>query len=183
MKIDCIIGIDPGANGGIVKWAPNEKLVAIKMPKDLKDIGDYLTYVKSISSPIVFIEKLGVRPDDIMADYTGVNMGKLYRIQKMIANYEHLKAIITVSGVPYVMVHPMKWQNTLHLRKKSRIPESKSDRKHRYQQTAKMLYPELKATLWNSDATLIMHFGRYVLKNDPEWVRQNLPKNLHDGLF
>lgn len=184
MKIDCILGIDPGANGGIVCWRPNHITTSIKMPKDINDIMDYLNHLKSVCSPIVFLEKLSVRPDDITPGETGVNMGKLFRIQKMMANYEHLKAIITVSDVPFVMVHPMKWQNELKLRiKSSRKKEEKSERKKRYKDIAGELYPDIKATLWNADAILIMHFGRYILRNNPDWVRENLPKQMHERLF
>lgn len=68
----------------------------------------------------------------------------------------------------------MKWQNALKLRTGKK--EEKSERKRRYKEVASQLYPELKATLWNSDATLIMHFGRYILVNDPKWVKKNLPE-------
>lgn len=119
MKIDCIVGIDPGVNGGIVKWRPNENITAIQMPKDINELKDYLLYLKSICSPIVFLEKLSVRPDDVTPGADGVNMGKLYRIQKMMANFEQLKAIISVCDIPFVMVHPMKWQNELKLRAKT----------------------------------------------------------------
>ena len=184
MKIDCIIGIDPGANGGIVKWRPNKKITAIKMPKDLNELCDYLEYLKSICSPIVFLEKLSVRPDDIVPGADGVNMGKLYRIQKMLANYEQLKATIAVCDVPFVLVHFMKWQNELKLRAKTtRIKEEKNERKRRYREIAGNLYPELKPTLWNADAMLIMHFGRYILRNNPDWVRENLPAKMYERLF
>lgn len=184
MKIDCIIGIDPGANGGIVKWRPNEKVTAMQMPKDLTELRNYLEYLKTICSPIVFLEKLSVRPDDITPGADGVNMGKLYRIQKMLANFEQLKATIAVCDVPFVMVHPMKWQNELKLRAKTtRKKEEKNERKRRYKEVAGNLYPELKPTLWNADATLIMHFGRYILRNNPGWVRQNIPRNMHRRLF
>lgn len=184
MKIDCIIGIDPGANGGIVCWRPNYNTTAIKMPKDINEIRAYLEHLKTICSPVVFLEKLSVRPDDVMPGTDGVNMGKLYRIQKMMANYEQLKAIISVANIPYVMVHPMKWQNELKLRDKtSRKKEEKEERKRRYKDIAGKLYPEVKPTLWNADALLIMHFGRYILQNNPGWVRDNLPKQMHDTLF
>lgn len=184
MKIDCIIGIDPGAAGGIVVWRPNHNATAIKMPKDINEIRDFLNYYKEICTPIVFLEKLSVRPDDVTVGDAGVNMGKLYRIQKMMANFEQLKAIISVCDVPFVMAHPMKWQDELKLRAKiSRKKEEKSERKRRYKEIAGNLYPELKPTLWNADATLIMHFGRYILRNNPGWVRQNLPSNMHERLF
>lgn len=184
MKIDCIIGLDPGANGGIVKWRPNEKITAIRMPKDLTELRNYLEYLKTICSPIVFLEKLSVRPDDITSGVDGINMGKLYRIQKMLANYEQLKATIAVCDVPFVMVHPMKWQNELKLRAKTtRKKEEKNERKRRYKEIAGNLYPELKPTLWNADATLIMHFGRYILRNNLNWVRENLPAKMYKRLF
>lgn len=112
------MGIDPGSNGGIVTWRPNHNITAIKMPEDINDIRDYLNHLKTICSPIVFLEKLSVRPDDITPGADGVNMGKLYRIQKMMANFEQLKAIISVCDIPFVMAHPMKWQNELKLRAK-----------------------------------------------------------------
>ena len=184
MKIDCIIGIDPGSNGGIVVWRPNHNATAIKMPKDINEIRDFLNYYKEICTPIIFLEKLSVRPDDVTVGDTGANMGKLYRIQKMMANFEQLKAIISVCDIPFVMVHPMKWQNELKLRAKTtRKKEEKNERKRRYKEVAGNLYPELKPTLWNADATLIMHFGRYILRNNPGWVLENLPAPMHDRLF
>ena len=113
MKIDCIVGIDPGVNGGIVKWRPNENITAIQMPKDINELKDYLLYLKSICSPIVFLEKLSVRPDDVTLGADGVNMGKLYRIQKMLANFEQLKAIITVAEIPFVLIAPISWKQKI----------------------------------------------------------------------
>lgn len=184
IKISAVVGIDPGRNGGIVTWRPGQKITAAKMPQDINDLRDYLTYLKSICSPMVFLEKLTVRPDDVMAGAEGVNMGKMYRIQKMMANYEQLKTMIAFCEVPFVVVHPIKWQNELKLRtKSSRHKEEKAERKRRYRDVAGNLYPELTPTLWNADATLIMHFGRYILKNNPNWVRDNLPERLKRALF
>lgn len=185
LNIDCIIGFDPGSNGGIACWRHGEKTTTIKMPKDLNDLREYLNYIKENYSPIVFIEKLSVRPDDIAVEGGHANMGKLFRIQKMIANFEQLKATVAACDIPYVLVHPMKWQNTLKLRIKTKgsAVETKTQRKARYKDIAGQLYPEITPTLWNADATLIMHFGRYVLKNDLKWLRQNIPGGLHERLF
>lgn len=184
IRISAVVGIDPGSNGGIVTWRPNQNIKAIQMPKDLTELRNYLEYLKTICSPIVFLEKLSVRPDDITTGSDGVNMGKLYRIQKMLANFEQLKATIAVCDIPFVMVHPMKWQNELKLRAKTnRKKEEKNERKRRYKEIAGNLYQELKPTLWNADATLIMHFGRYILRNNPNWVRENLPSKMYERLF
>lgn len=184
MKIDCIIGIDPGSNGGIVVWRPNHNATAIKMPKDINDIRDLFNYYKEICTPIVFLEKLSVRPDDVTVGDAGANMGKLYRIQKMLQNFEHLKAIITVAEIPFVLVNAMKWQNDLKLRIKVKgKKEEKADRKRRFRDIAGKLYPEITPAFWNADATLIMHFGRFILQNNPRWVLENLPQQMHNRLF
>lgn len=182
IKIDCVIGIDPGANGGLAVFIPGNTVKAVKMPKDLMDLRDFFAYYAETYKPIIFLEKLTVRPDDITPDASGkANMGKLYRIQRMMANFEHLKALIETAGIPYVLTHPLTWQTKLKLRVKGQ-KEEKAERKKRYQEKAGSLYP-VKVTLWNADALLIMHFGRWALVNEPSWVKANLPQKEQYKLF
>ena len=182
IKINCVIGVDPGAAGGIAVFILNQMTKAVKMPKDITELRDFFLYYAENYKPIVFLEKLSVRPDDIQADGGKANMGKLYRVQKMIANYEHLKAIIESAGVPYVLTHPMTWQTDLKLRTRG-VHEEKADRKRKYRGYAQRNYPEINVTLWNADALLIMHFGRWVLVNNPKWVKSNLPEREYNKLF
>lgn len=182
ITINCVIGVDPGANGGIAIFIPGRITKVVRMPKDIKELRDLFVYYAENYHPIVFLEKLSVRPDDVTADGKGANMGKLYRIQKMIANYEHLKVLIETTGVPYVMVHPASWQTKLKLRVRG-VHEEKADRKKRYKEHAAKLYSDVNVTLWNADALLIMHFGRWALVNDAKWVRANLPEREYDKLF
>lgn len=175
MKINCVIGIDPGANGGLAVYIPGERVRVWKMSKELPEVAEFLGYYAENYSPIIFLEELSVRPDDIAVNAGNrANMGKLYRIQKMIANYEQLKAFISISGVPMILVHPATWQTKLKLRVKGQ-KEEKTDRKRRYKEKAEELYRDVNVALWNSDALLIMHFGRWVLVNDLKWVRTKLP--------
>lgn len=185
MEINCIIGIDPGANGGIAVWIEGAKTKVAKMPKDSTDLRDFFAYYRENYKPIVFLEKLSIRPDDVRVEGQSANMGKLYRIQKMIANYEHLKAMMEAVGVPYVMVHPGKWTSYLGLRITSRngVKETKQERKNRYKEFAQKNYPSVNVTLWNADALNIMHFARIVLVNDLSWVRANLPIKERTKLF
>ena len=83
------------------------------MPEDINDIRDYLNHLKTICSPIVFLEKLSVRPDDITPGADGVNMGKLYRIQKMLANFEQLnrRRNTVCSNSPYFVAAKTKDKN------------------------------------------------------------------------
>lgn len=176
LSFDCIIGVDPGSNGGIAVWRPSQPLQTIKMPKDLSELRRYLQYIKEITkSPIVFLEKVQLRADDVKD-----NPGKAFRIQQLLMSFQKLKDYIEVEGIPYVLFHPLSWQTTLKLRKQA---ESKTERKNRYKEVAEHYYPGLKATLWNADAVLILHAGRIKLKYDPNWVLSNLPAYVKNGLF
>lgn len=183
MKIDCIIGIDPESRWGIVVWRPNHNATAIKMPKDINEIRDFLNYYKEICTPIVFLEKLSVRPDDVTVGDAGANMGKLYRIQKMLQNFEHLKAIITVAEIPFVLVNAMKWQNDLKLRIKVKgKKEEKADRKRRLGYCREIIpgnYPGVLECGRNvNNALWTVHFTK-----QPRWVLENLPQQMHNRLF
>ena len=182
IKINCVIGIDPGASGGIAVFIPGQHTKALKMPKDITELRDFFAYYKENFQPIVFLEKLSVRPDDVKVEGDRAAMGKLYRIQKLMANFEHLKALIETAGIPYVMVHPLSWQTKLKLRVRGEQVE-KAERKKRYQERAAYLYPEIKVTLWSADALLLMHFGRWALVNEPKWVKTNLPEREYQKLF
>lgn len=182
LKIDCIIGIDPGAQGGIAVYRPGMNLVVARMPKDVRDLLDMFDYYSGTFRPVVFLEKIQVRPDDATVENGSVNMGKLYRIQKMLANFEHLKATIELSGIPYCLVHPLTWQSRLGLRHPG---EEKSARKKRYRDIASDMHPETKISLWNCDAVLLMEFGRKMMADEKgrKWVFSNLPKREHSKLF
>lgn len=182
IKINCVIGIDPGANGGIAVFIPGQHTKAFKMSKDITELRDFFAYYRENYKPVVFLEKLSVRPDDVVVQGDRAAMGKLYRVQKMMANFEHLKALIETSGITYVLIHPLSWQTKLKLRVRGQH-EEKAERKRRYRETAAQLYPGVNVTLWNADALLLMHFGRWVLVNEPKWVKANLPEREYQKLF
>lgn len=176
MEFDAVIGVDPGANGGIALYRPGNNVKVIRMPKNIADIREFLQYVKEIAKqPIIFIEKVQLRSDDINA-----NPGKAFRIQQLLLAFQQLKDYFEIEDIPYIQLHPMSWQSILKLRKHN---EEKTERKNRYKRAAQHYYPTVKATLWNADALLIMHAGRLKLKNDPDWVRENLPNRVINSLF
>lgn len=182
MNISAVIGIDPGSNGGIAVFIPGQNTKVLKMPKDITELRDFFAYYVENYKPIVFLEKLSVRPDDVIVHGDRAAMGKLYRVQKMMANFEHLKALIETAGIPYVLVHPLSWQTKLKLRVRGQH-EEKADRKRRYKEAAAQYYPGIDVTLWNADALLLMHFGRWALVNEPKWVKANLPEREYQKLF
>lgn len=181
LDIDTVIGIDPGASGGIAVYQPGRPTKTIRMPKDIRALRSFFEYYAENYKAIVFLEKLSVRPDDIRIGEDGKgNIGKLARIQQMLANYEHLKVLLETAGIPFALVHPMKWQTRLQLRG---VAEDRAERKRRYKERAAELYPDVRVTLWNGDALLIMHFGRWALVNDFGWVRANIPSEIENRLF
>lgn len=177
MRVNCVIGIDPGKQGGIAIWCRGVPTKVAKMPEDMADLRDMLAYYAENYCPVVFVEKLNLHRDDFAEG------GKVFRLQKLLENFAELKAVIAVSGVPYILVHPMTWQSRLKLRERG-SEESKEERKRRYVGIAAELYPDVRrVTLWNADALLIMHFGRWAFGNDLKWVKANLPEREQLKLF
>lgn len=174
MGIDCVIGIDPGSNGAVFVWR-HQKPIIVRNMLDAADLKVFLASVKATCTPIVFLEKLQLRHDDAQTP------GKMFRIQELLANYERLKLTLEDLGIVYVLVHPMTWQSKLKLRIKG-SGESLKDRKNRFKELAGKYYPTLKPTLKNADAALIATFGRWVLKNQPNWVAENIPKAAKQAL-
>lgn len=175
MEAKTILGIDPGASGGIALYNYKAGITAVKMPKNISDLSEYLTYVKeTYEKPLCFIEKVSSFRQDTDEP------GKRFGIEKMLANYEQLKTCLTIAKIPFVQVYPQSWQHGLNLRKKG---ESKSDRKNRYKAAAAQYYPEVKTTLWNSDALCIVQFGRMKINTDIDWVLERLPPAAQKELF
>lgn len=199
MKVNCIIGIDPGASGAIAVWRPNHGMRVVKMPiivkehktkktasgkakkfSELDAVGfrDYFLHLKSICKPLVFIEKLNTRPSDLQIP------GKAFQIEKMMQSFEQMKALLMSLDIPFCLVPPQKWQTDLKLKVTGlKKRESKEERKTRYCTTAGQLYSDIKPTKWNADAVLIAHFGRYICVNGMSWVYANLPPGLHGKVF
>ena len=168
-KYNYIIGIDPGASGGIAS-TDGQTVSTAAMPSDLTELGTFLQWVReNYVSPLILLEKINIRHDDL------AERGKVFRIQKMIENYANLKAVITLSGIPLAEVHPLTWQSRLGLRKTG---EEKAERKRRYKEVAQRHYPSVKATMKTCDALLIMRYGCVLnqsdAKKDKKWLSDNI---------
>lgn len=176
MDYNCIIGIDPGANGGVSVCADG-RVTVIKMPRNVALLSDALAYYRQNFRTVAFVEKLAIRHDDLQG-------GKVFRIRKMIANQEQLKAVLSLCGLDICEVHPLTWQSRLGLRK---VGEEKSERKRRYKDVASGLYPQAKVTMWNCDALLIMRYGRTMLEStqrkDIRWLNDNLVINKNNSVY
>ena len=178
MNYDKVIGIDVGLSGGIaVFW--KDQIETVRMPSyqktlksgkkrnltDVLQIKQILEQQKEGYNPIIFIELV----QGWLSDASD-NAGKAFQIQKMLANYEALKAVITVTDIPFVEVRPQDWQSYLNLKLKG---ESKKNRKKRYIRFAKSKY-FTPVFAWNGDALCIVEFGRRKLQHDPAWVKESI---------
>ena len=116
---------------------------------------------------IVFLEKVSVKPEK----YEGRVKDFM---QKAVNSYEELKQWLKDHEIPYVLVHPVAWENELGLR----TQESHRERKIRLWNKAKELIPRIKIQSWNVTPLLLTIFGEYMIENNLDWVLANLPQDL-----
>lgn len=171
-----VIGIDPGAGGGIAIYKKNRLEQVIKMPKGLSEMKRYFDHIKENNeNVIVFIEKVQM----FMSDSDAENRGKQFRIKELLSNYDQLKSLIVYYGFQFCEVYPITWQSKLGLTRKGM---DKAARKNMYKESAGWCFPEATITLYNADALLILKFGLLQLSDNPVWVAKHIqnekPKNL-----
>lgn len=137
-----ILGIDPGASGGIAVWSGGAAK-ALPMPSTERDISDLLEK-EWVMEPVVFLEKVNAFPKQ------GVSS-----VWAFSANYNFIRGVITVLKYPLYDVSPSKWQRYLGCMTKGDKNISK--------QKAQQLFPQLRITHAIADALLIMEYGRRTL--------------------
>ncbi len=158
-----IIGIDPGASGGIATFVKG-RATAVKMPSDVFELNEYLRFlIETYETPLVFIEKVQA----FIAD--DATPGMKFAINKMLANQEQIHTILKLSGIPYVEVYPVSWQSHPYIKCPNPNAE-KPERKKHYASIAQTNFPEVKVTLATGDALCLIIFGTYKLHNDINWV-------------
>lgn len=169
-SIEQIITIDPGKGGAIAVWSPQNGTEVHKMPETVIDIYELLISYQTMNKrTLVVIEKVQSWKSDLSQG------GKNFGIEKMVENFVELRSAIIISGLPWLHVFPAQWQDGLHFRNKGK---EKHERKNDYKQFAMRHFPDIRATLVNSDALCIMEFVRRTHRNDIAWLLQKIPKNL-----
>lgn len=139
-----IIGIDPGANGGIA-WIADGKPCVEKMPETLQDLWDLVVSV-SLNAGTggtcikAYIEQVHSSPQ--MGVKSAFTFGN---------GFGHLEMALTAAGIPFERVRPQVWQKALGCM-------TKGD-KNVTKKLASELFPSIKCTHNVSDALLIAHYG------------------------
>lgn len=144
-----LIAIDPGLSGGIA-YHHNGSSKAFKMPKQSTDLRDLLKHFLTIGeNHICFIEKVGTNPKDLLEP------GKIFRLQKMLKNYEQTKAILETMNIQVVEVMSFVWQRRLF----GKLKMEKPARKKIFKEYAQENFPSIKVNLANADALCILIYG------------------------
>ena len=139
MKHGIIIGIDPGANGGIA-WITDGKACVEKMPDTLQDLWELIRDIRHEEDCKAYIEQVHSSPQ--MGVKSAFTFGN---------SFGHLEMALTAAGIPFERVRPQVWQKALGCMTKG--DKNVSKRK------AQELFPDRKITHATADALLIAYYG------------------------
>lgn len=130
---DTIIAIDPGMTGGIaIKF--RDKYEVHKMPADIVRVDELMKFYKGLGTVLLIIEQIRL--------HVTSNIAKVSRMQKMFENYNQLKTLAMMNGLPLKEVAPVSWQAYLKLRTKRIKAMKRTDRKRAYRDFAQSWWPE-----------------------------------------
>lgn len=144
-----IIGIDPGVNGAISIYSVDKKMLieVVKMPETPTDLLTFLKlYAKNSEA---YLEKVGGIPGSGGASAM-FNFGK---------GYGHLEMALIACKIPFVTVTPQMWMKFFQLGTKGKMTGTQW--KNKLKAKSQQLFPNVKVTLINADALLIMRYGFY----------------------
>lgn len=165
MKYNLIVGIDTGSNGAISHYY-NKTYKSVKMTSDIKKLVEYINYLRTLSEPLIIIEKVFLRPDD-------TKDMRIFRVQKMIIQYNKIISALDIIGVKYIEVVPVVWQNYI-AKKQTSTHEEYKDRKARLKSVCESYIGQyIKVTNWNADSLLIVLFGLKKLQFEENWITKN----------
>jgi hypothetical protein len=174
MKFDRYIGIDAGKGGAIAHISSGRSATTVSMPDSVEELDRYINYLKDISKcPIACVERVSLWRSDAA-------QGKAFGIEKMTRNLNEITTVLRIVKIPFIQIYPIQWQSYLNLRVTGK--EEYSDRKRRLKEVAQRHFPEIKVTLINSDALLIMEFIGLKCQREPEWVLKRLPVSIVNTL-
>lgn len=137
-----VIGIDPGASGGIVCLSDGgvARILSVhKMPETERDIVELLETWKR--PRFAFLEKVGAMPGNGVAGMFKFGM-----------SYGFLRGVLTALAIPFEDVTPQKWQAEMRCMSKGDKNVTKA--------AAQRLWPDVKWTHATADAALIAEYGR-----------------------
>jgi hypothetical protein len=163
-----IIGIDPGASGGIAWRDTFGEIHCVDMPDTPKDILDLLYKAcpqHESEGSFCLIEQVG--------GYMPGNSGPA--AVKFARHCGHLDMALLAAGIPHETILPAKWEHAfigkpnhpkipkevVSAERKRIIAERKRERKNKIKAKAQALFPKARVTLKTADALGILYFAMY----------------------
>lgn len=151
-----IIGIDPGASGGIAVLDGNGNIRAYNMPDTYPDIYNFF---KSIQSQY----DGGVAA--VMEDVGHGMPGQSSKATAVFARHNgHLEMALYALGIRTVKATPQKWQKYYSNSLGKSSSYEKREWKNKLKALAQQMFPSVKVTLKNADAILIACYGAGIIK-------------------
>jgi len=145
----CVIGIDPGVNGGIA-WITDGKPCVEKMPDTLQDLWELINDIRRCEMATqrfpnehrchAYLEQVHSSPQ--MGVKSAFTFGN---------GFGHLEMALTAAGIPFARIRPQVWQKELGCLTKG--DKNVSKRK------AQELFPSMKVNHATADALLIAKYG------------------------
>lgn len=145
-----IIGIDPGASGGIA-LLDDEGAHAWKMPDTERDTQELFEQLAGpFGLAFAGIEKVHAMP--------GQGVTSMFNFGR---NYGMLRGMLIANCIPFETVTPQKWQKEFSLRNSK---WAKTKKKNKHKARAQELFPHIRVTHALADALLIAEFMRRIKK-------------------
>ena len=158
-----VLGIDPGAEGGIsvlINGAVHKTTKVLTTPADIWFwLGEFMptiypypvrAYIEQVGGFMAGNE--GGEQKNIASGHTMFNFGK---------GAGYLEMALVAAAIPYELVPPQRWQKGLQIVGKDKS-ETKTQWKNRLKSKAQQLFPAYanSITLAVADAILIAEYGR-----------------------
>ena len=154
-----LIGIDPGASGGVAYMIGNS-VNTFKHP-DTKTLSIWFKENSELYDAYCVIEHQEVRPQD-------VDDMRIFAMQKLVKQYNQTCALMMAHGIRYAAVRPKSWQKTLGIELKG---TEYGMRKNKLKQHSAKQYPTVKVTLWNADALCLLQYALLKAKHEPQFYK------------
>lgn len=146
-----VIGIDPGASGGIA-WDKDGQVGCCPMPASQPDLRDMVKLlITGTVQPVAYIEDVPKFVGKMIPSSTTA---------VLFFNYGFVEGLLIAMGVRVVRVKPHDWQKHFRLGTK-RDCASTTEWKGKLKAEATRRFPEQKVTLAVSDALLILDYARH----------------------
>ncbi len=141
--------IDPGANGAAVVRFPDGRIEITKYSEtDAVAVVDGLRELKSAGNEVeVWLEDVGGFVGKAQPGSAMFRFG---------ANYGFWRGLVQGAKLRLELVRPQKWQSGIKDLKRG---TGKADHKRALRDAAARLYPDIKVTLANADALLILDYA------------------------